>query len=189
MSASDDRFLPGDGGEVVNSGIEDFRVTDGVAASHIDSNFNEFRNLHNVFVVEVVHESWDNFGFIFIEKSRQGNTSLIDRFAAFFTDAGIFTVYDFMSDASGFIASGADELNFARVKGHFFRGDAALGDFDRGFRVAFNLINAFDDDLTGVRESGDNFTLFALIFTGEDLNGIAFFNVEFNDRQGETSFS
>jgi len=88
-----------------------------------------------------------------------------------------------MSDAGGFITSWAKELNFASEKGHFFRDNAALRNFKARFRVAFNFIDAFDDDLTVAWHSGDNFTLFALIFAGEYDDSIALFYVKFNQRQ------
>jgi len=166
--ASDDRFLPGDGGKVGDSRFESLSIPYGIAASHIDNDFIEFRHLHDVFVIEFGRQSRDNFGFIFIEKSGQDNTSLFNNFAALFADAGIFTALVFMSDASGLIASWANELDFASVKGHFLSNDAALWDFEAGFRVAFNFINALDDDFTGAWESGDNFTLLTLILTGKD---------------------
>ena len=73
--ASDDGFLPCNGGEVGNGRFEDFGITDGVAASHIEHDFIELGNLHDVFVVEFGHHSGDDFGFIFIKKSGQDNTS------------------------------------------------------------------------------------------------------------------
>ena len=180
-SASDDGFLTSDNSKVILSGFEDFSITDGVAARHIDNDFFEFRNLHDVFVVEFFNHSRNNFGLIFIEQSRQDNTSLFDNFAAFFTNAGIFTSNDFMSDPSRFIASGANELNFADVHRHFLRNDAAVRDFERWFRVAFDFIDAFDDDFADLRHSGSNFTLLTFILTGQYYDGIAFFNVHFQD--------
>ena len=94
-----------------------------------------------------------------------------------------------MSDTGRLIASGANELNFADVKGHFLRNDAALRNLHGGFGVAFDFVNAFDDDFAGVGAGGNDFALFTLILTGEDLNGIALFNVEFNERQDGTSFT
>lgn len=46
--------------------------------------------------------------------------------------------------------------------------------------MAFDFVNAFDDDFSLIGHSGDDFTLFALILAGEDLNGIALFNVKFH---------
>ena len=179
-SASDDGFLPCDGGEVGNGRFEDFGITDGVAASHIENDFIELGNLHDVFVVEFGHHSGNDFGFIFIKESGQDSTSLIDSFAAFFANAGIFTCLKFMSDTGRLIAGGADELNFADVKRHFLRDDAALRNFHRGFGVAFDFVNAFDDDFSLIGLGGDNFALLALILAGEDLNGIALFDVKFH---------
>ena len=88
-----------------------------------------------------------------------------------------------MSDTSRLIASGANELDFANVKGHFLRDDAAVGNLETGLAVTFDLIDAFDDDFAVGGESGNDFALFTFILTGEDLNGIAFFDVEFNERQ------
>lgn len=94
-----------------------------------------------------------------------------------FTDAGVFAGDRFMSDASGFIASGANELEFGNVDRQFFGDDAALGEFEAGFGVTFNLIDALDDDFTHSGDSGEDNTVFALIFTGANDNGIAFFKV------------
>ncbi len=178
--ASDDGFLTGNSGEVGDSGFENFGITDGVAASHIEDNFIELGNLHDVFIVEFSHHSGNDFGFIFIKESGQGNTSLFDSLAAFFADAGIFAVNELVSDTSGLIASWADELNFADVKWHFLRDNAALGNLHGGFGVAFNFVNAFDDDFSLIGHGGDNFALLALILAGEDCNGIALFNVKFH---------
>jgi hypothetical protein len=88
-----------------------------------------------------------------------------------------------MSDTSGLITSRANELNFASVKWQFLRDDAAVGNFKAGLAVTFDFVDTFDDDFAVGGESGNDFALFTLILTGEDLNGIAFFNVEFNERQ------
>ena len=72
--ASDDGFLTGDSGKVGNGGFENFGITDGVAASHIEDDFIELGNLHDIFVVEFVHHSGNDFGFIFIKESGQDNT-------------------------------------------------------------------------------------------------------------------
>ena len=88
-----------------------------------------------------------------------------------------------MSDTSGLITSRANELNFASVKGHFLRDDAAVGNLETGLAVTFDFVDTFDDDFAVGGESGNDFALFTFILTGEDLNGIAFFNVEFNERQ------
>lgn len=79
-------------------------------------------------------------------------------------------------------------MNFARVKRHFLRDDAALRNFETGFGMAFNLVDAFDDDFGGFREGGQNFALLTLILTGKDNNGIALFNVKFDKRQNGSSF-
>ena len=179
-SARDDGFLACDGGKVGNGRFENFGITDGVAASHIEDDFIELWNLHDVFVVEFGHHSGNDFGFIFIKESGQDSTSLIDSLAAFFANAGIFTGLKFMSDPSGLIAGGADELNFADVKRHFLRNNAALRNFHRGFGVAFDFVNAFDDDFSLIGHGGDDFALLALILAGEDLNGIALFDVKFH---------
>ena len=88
-----------------------------------------------------------------------------------------------MSDTSGLITSGANELNFASVQGHFLSNDTAVGNLDTGLAVTFNLIDTFDDNFAVLRHGGDNFALLTFIFAGEDLNGIAFFYVKFNERQ------
>ena len=92
-----------------------------------------------------------------------------------------------MRNTGGLVASGADELNIGSMKGHFFRDDAALGDFEGGFGVTFDFIDTFDDDFGGVGESGNDFALFTLILTGEDLNVIALFDMKFNERHDITT--
>ena len=93
-----------------------------------------------------------------------------------------------MTDTSRLVASGTNELDFASVKGHFFSNDAALRDFQTGLAVTLDFVDAFDDDFTGRGHSGNNFTLFTLILAGEDDDGITLFDVQFNERQVETSF-
>jgi hypothetical protein len=88
-----------------------------------------------------------------------------------------------MPDTRGLIASGANELNFASVQGHFLSNDTAVGNLDTGLAVAFNLVDTFDDNFGVLRHGGNNFALLTLILAGEDLNGIAFFYVKFNERQ------
>ena len=68
-SASDDGFLPCDGGKVGDCGFKDFGITDGVAASHIEHDFFNLGNLHDVFIVELLHHSGNDFGFILIKES------------------------------------------------------------------------------------------------------------------------
>ena len=92
-----------------------------------------------------------------------------------------------MRNTSGLIASRANELNFAGVNWHFLRDDAALRDFEGWFGVAFDFIDTFDDDFGGIGESGNYFALFTLIFTGEDLNVIALFDMKFNERHDITT--
>lgn len=113
---------------------------------------------------------------------------LSDGFAAFLADAGIFAVDRFMRNASRFIASGANELNFADVKGHLLRDNAALRNLKAGLGMAFNLIDALDDDLAFRGQGGNNFALFPLILAGENDDGVALFNVKFNESQDEPSF-
>lgn len=67
--ASDDRFLPCDSGKVGDGGFKDFGITDGVAASHIEHDFINLGNLHDVFIVELLHHSGDDFSLIFIKES------------------------------------------------------------------------------------------------------------------------
>lgn len=183
-SASDDGFLAGDGGEVGEGGFESFGIADGVAASHVEYDFVEFGNLHDIFIIKMLHHGRDDFGFIFIGKSVQDNTTLVDEFAAFFAEARVFTVDGFMSDASGLMAVGTKELDFAGEYGKLLGDDAALRDVDGGFGMAFNLIDTLDDDFAGFGEGGEDFTLFTLIPAGEDDDGVALFNVKFNERHG-----
>jgi hypothetical protein len=105
---------------------------------------------------------------------------LIDDLAAFFADAGVFAGNDLMSDARRFIAGGTNELNFASVKGHFLRNDAAVGNLQAGFAVAFNLVDTFDDDFAFVGHCGNNFALLALVLARKDDDRVALLDVKFN---------
>ena len=105
-----------------------------------------------------------------------------------FADAGIFAGNDLVSNARGFVAGGTDDLNFAGVQRHFLSDDAAVGNFQTGLAVAFDFVDAFDDDFAGGGHGADNFALLALIFAAEDDNGIALLDVKFNERQLGTSF-
>lgn len=98
-----------------------------------------------------------------------------------FTDADVFAGNGFMSDAGWFIARGANELNLASVQRGFFGDDAAVGRFDGGFGMAFDFVYAFDDDFAGGGHGGQNFALFAAIFAAEDNDGIALFDMQFNE--------
>jgi len=133
--------------------------------------------LHNIFVIKFLDQSRDDFGFIFIKKSVQDNPPFLKRFAAMFAGAGIFTVNDFVSDASRFITSRTNDHDFASVDRHFLIKDTALRRFDIGFGMAFDFVDIFDNDLSLFREGGDDFTLLAFIFAGEDNDGIAFFDI------------
>jgi hypothetical protein len=108
--------------------------------------------LHNIGEVKFLSESRDNFGFVLIKQSVQNETSFllsgIDDFAAMFADAKVFTVNEFMSNTSRFIASRANKLNFADIQWHFLSDDTALRSLEGRLSVAFDFINVFNDDLS-----------------------------------------
>lgn len=86
-----------------------------------------------------------------------------------------------MPDARGLIASGANELNFASVQGHFLSNDAAVRNLEARFAVTFYLVDTFDDNFTILRHCGNNLALLALILARKDDYRIAFLDVKFNE--------
>ena len=65
FSFGDDGFLTCNQGHVCYCSFQCFAVCNSFTNAHVDYNFLNFRNFHNVFILEFVHQAFNNFGQIF----------------------------------------------------------------------------------------------------------------------------
>src|SRR5476651_1784759 len=160
-------LLAGDLGQVANSVLEHFLVSDGLTHTHVQGDLGQTRNFHHRLVTKFGCQVGDDFFFIEFLETCHDFLSL-HYFAGRFKDADFFTVHFFETHAICLASRCIKQCNVGHVNWHGLIDDTTSYASHRVWLSRFfSDVNAVNHDMFSINTLLHH-TTFALVFPGQN---------------------